>query len=156
MSLKTWGTVTESQDQVDVSLGRWKFACSVLLPCFLVFVGSSPWRRLAVAQRWSWRCGLWEAGRAAERLFKSTGPSRHSVHSVCNKVSFWSLLLRAFPHLLDSVSLFSAFQQAGSWIYYPNYPGSLQTDFYPLFCLFMLASQDEVAGWSQDLTVSWY
>lgn len=89
--------MTEFQDQVDVSLRIWKFACSVLLPCFLVFVGSGPRRWLPVAQRWSWRYGLWEAGRAAERLFKPTGPSRHSVHSVCNKVSFWSLLVRAFP-----------------------------------------------------------
>lgn len=146
--------VTEFQDQVDVSLRIWKCACSVLLPCFLVFVGSGPRRWLPVAQRWSWRYGLWEAGRAAERLFKPTGPSRHSVHSVCDKVSFWSLLVRAFLHLLDSVLVFLAYQQAGSWIYYPNYPGSLPTDFYPLYCLFMLASQDEEARWSQDLTVS--
>lgn len=98
--------MTEFQNQVDVSLCIWKFACSVLLPCFLVFVGSGPRRWLPVAQRWSWRYGLWEAGRAAERLFKPTGPSRHSVHSVCNKVSFWSLLVRAFPHLLDAVLVF--------------------------------------------------
>lgn len=56
-------------------------------PSFLAFMWPDSWIWLPVAQRRPGWSGLWEASWATERLLKPTGPSRHSVHSLCDKVS---------------------------------------------------------------------
>lgn len=133
----------------------WEFTRSAPLPCFLAFVWLGPRRGLPVAQRWPWWRGLWEAGGAAERLCEPTGPSGHSIHSVCNKVSLWSLLARACSVLLGSFCSSFLGLPANQVMIHPNYPGSPWADFYPLLCLLVLASWDEKAEWGQDLTASW-
>lgn len=76
------------KSKVGASLyGHLKVPILNSFPSFLASVWPDSWIWLPVAQRWPWWNGLWEASWAAERLLKPPGPSRHSVHSLCGKVS---------------------------------------------------------------------
>lgn len=80
--------VLASKSKVGVALyGHLKVPVINSFPSILAFMWPDSWLWLPVAQRWPWWNGLWEASWAAERLLKPPGPSRHSLHPLCDKVS---------------------------------------------------------------------